>query len=131
MSGVGQYVEDWVRVFYTTFWIAPERNFIQFMFQGESFRLYRNNTLEALGLQASSRWLHEIVHPHAQPLHRPLVGGVFPTDDEIRSIFRPPFAPGSPRVPDMLTPKAKALHMALRRSLLPMIGYGEAITSLQ
>ena len=41
VSGVGQYVEDWVRVFYATVWIAPEGNFIQFMFQGESFRLYR------------------------------------------------------------------------------------------
>ena len=31
----------------------------------------------------------------------------------------------------MLTPEAKALHMALRCNLLPRIGYGEVITSLQ
>ena len=40
LSGVSRFMEDWVRAFYAMVWIAPERNFIQFMFQGESHRLY-------------------------------------------------------------------------------------------
>ena len=87
--------------------------------------------LEDLGVQANSRFLHEVIHSNVEPPRRPLAGGVFPTNKEIRILFRQSFAPGSPRLPDMLTLEVKAIHLALRHSLLPRIGYGEAITSLQ
>ena len=32
LTCVDKYVEESVRVFYATVWIAPERNFIEFMF---------------------------------------------------------------------------------------------------
>ena len=35
------YVEEWVRVFYATLYIGEDREFIQFMFQGQPYRLYR------------------------------------------------------------------------------------------
>ena len=35
LTDVDHYVEDWVRVFYATAWIAEDRSFVQFMFQGE------------------------------------------------------------------------------------------------
>ena len=47
---VDRYVEEWVRVFYATVWISLERDFIQFIFQGEQHRLYRNNIIESLGV---------------------------------------------------------------------------------
>lgn len=131
LTQVDRYVGDWVRVFYATVWIAPDRSFIQFMFQGEVYKLYRADMLEALRLQESTRFLHEVVHPNAHPPRRPLTGGVFPTDDEICLLFRSPFPPGSLRLPEMLTPEARAVHFALRRSLLPRIGNAEAITSIQ
>ena len=33
------YVEDWVRVFYATLYVGPEREYVQFMFQGLPVRL--------------------------------------------------------------------------------------------
>ena len=33
------YVEEWVRIFFATVWISPERDQIQFMFRGNKHRL--------------------------------------------------------------------------------------------
>jgi hypothetical protein len=104
---------------------------VQFMFQGDFQRLYRADILEALRLQESDRSLHEIVYPGASAPRRGLTGGIFPTDDQIRPLFRLPFPPGSRRLPDMLIPEVRVIHNALRHSLLPRIGNAESITSLQ
>lgn len=123
LSGVCRYVKDWVSLLCHSLDITREELHTIHV-PGKELETLRNNILEALGLQASSQSLHEIIYPHTQAPCRHLVGGVFLTDDEIRPIFRQPFVLGSPRVPSMLIPKANALHMALRRSLLPRIGYG-------
>ena len=131
LTQVDRFVPEWVQVFYATVWIPTDRSFIQFMFDGHAYRVYRAEMLHALGLEESDTRLHQLVYGDAPPPHRPLTGGTFPTDDQIRPLFRPPFPPGSQRLPDMLIPEARAIHFALKRSLLPRVGNAEAITSIQ
>ena len=45
-----RYIEDWVRVFYATVWIAPERRAVHFMFGGQDFGLSRATIAGILGV---------------------------------------------------------------------------------
>uniref|UniRef100_A0A0A9CCU8 Uncharacterized protein n=1 Tax=Arundo donax TaxID=35708 RepID=A0A0A9CCU8_ARUDO len=47
------------------------------MFMGEQFRLYRPAIREALGVIDSTRCLHELAYPNAEPSHCALVGVTF------------------------------------------------------
>jgi len=122
-----------VRVFYATLYIDHDRQFLQFMFQGEHHRIYRTDLAEALGVQAYEERVHERAHPKAVPPRRPLMSGVNPTDEQIRVCFREPEStiPGFQRHPLLLTPAACVVHRALRRTLLPRSGYAEALTAPQ
>ncbi|GJN20366.1 hypothetical protein PR202_gb07736 [Eleusine coracana subsp. coracana] len=72
------------------------------------------------------------VYGDADAPHRALVGGNFPVDRELDPLFEGCIGVGSGhRKPDLLTPVAKIIHLALRKTLLPRIGNVEAITSLQ
>src|SRR6266498_3106443 len=61
------------------------------------------------------------------------MSGVNPSDEQIRVCFREPEStvPGFQRHSLLLTPTARVVHQALRHSLLPRSGYGEALTSPQ
>jgi hypothetical protein len=63
--------------------------------------------------------LHAAVYGDADPPHRALVGRIAPTHEEISIIFHQPFPVSYKRAPDLLTDKAYAIHMALRKTLLP------------
>ena len=45
-----RYIEVWVRVFYATAWIAPERKAVHFMFGGQVFGLSRVTIAGILGV---------------------------------------------------------------------------------
>src|SRR5438128_957499 len=76
-----------VCVFYATLYIDHDRQFIQFMFQGEHHLIYRTDLVEALGIQSVEERVHERAHPKAVPPRRPLVSGVNPSDEQIRICF--------------------------------------------
>jgi hypothetical protein len=48
-----------------------------------------------------------------------LVGGIAPTHEEISILLRQPFLVSYQRAPDLLIDEAYAIHMALRKTLLP------------
>lgn len=52
------YVEDWVRVFYATLYIAPGREWIQFMYDGVSYRVTRERIAELLGIELRGTSVH-------------------------------------------------------------------------
>jgi hypothetical protein len=60
-----------------------------------------------------------------------LVSGIAPTHKEIYILFCQPFPVSYQRAPDLLIDEAYAIHMALRKTLLPRSGYPEGFTGLQ
>jgi hypothetical protein len=117
--GQNRYIEDWARVFYNTVWVGQERSVIWFMFGGQPYRLTRAQLAEVLGVDLVDVSLHAAVYGDADPPHRALVGRIAPTHEEISIIFHQPFPVSYKRAPDLLTDKAYAIHMALRKTLLP------------
>ena len=126
-----KYIEDWVRVFYATAWIAPERRAVHFMFGGQVFGLSRATIAGILGVDLVDVSLHERVYGDVDPPRRAMIGGIGPSHEVISQCFRQPFPASYARVPSLLTPEAYAVHMALRRTLLPRSGYPEGFTGLQ
>ena len=126
-----RYIEDWVRVFYATAWIAPERRAVHFVYGGQVFGLSRATIAGILGVDLVDVSLHEMVYGDADPPRRAMVGGIAPSHEAISQCFRQPFPASYARVPSLLTPEAYAVHMALRRTLLPRSGYPEGFTGLQ
>jgi hypothetical protein len=90
---------------------------IWFMFGGQPYHLMRAQLAEILGWT----WLtlHTAVYRDVDPPRRALVGGIAPTHEEISILFRQPFPISYQRAPDLLTDEAYAIHMALRKTLLP------------
>ena len=85
----GNYVEDWVMIFYVTAWIPQDRAYVTFMFRGERYRLYRQDIAHALGLQLTGDRLHDLAYPRALPPRRPLSSGIVaPPSDELDLCFR-------------------------------------------
>ena len=111
-------------------WIHLEHDFIAFMLDGWLERMSYNRLQQLLRVDTSDRKLHQIVYEDVVPPRRSRAGGTFPTDQEIRPLFMEPFANGSLRTPDRLHPKAYALHMALRKTVLPHGSNRESLTSL-
>ena len=126
-----RYIEDWVRVFYAMAWIAPERRAVHFVFGGQVFGLSRATIAGILGVDLVDVSLHEMVYGDADPPRRAMIGGIAPSHEAISQCFRQPFPASYARVPSLLTPEAYAVHMALRRTLLPRSGYLEGFTGLQ
>jgi hypothetical protein len=117
--GHNRYVEDWVRVFYSTIWVGQERSVIWFMFGGQPYHLMRAQLAEILGVDLVDLSLHAAVYGDADPPHRALVGGIAPTHEEISILFCQPFPVSYQRAPDLLTDEVYAIHVALRKILLP------------
>src|SRR6185312_11801848 len=126
-----RFIEDWVRVFYATAWIAPERRAVHFVFEGQVFGLSRATLAGIPGVDLVDVSLHEMVYGEADPPRRAMIGGIAPSHEAISQCFRQPFPASYARVPSLLTPEPYAVHMALRRTLLPRSGYLEGFTGLQ
>jgi hypothetical protein len=116
-------------VFYNIVWVGQERFIIWFMFGGQPYRLTRAQLAEILGVDLVDMSLHAVVYGDADPLHRALVHGIAPTHEKISIFFRQPFPISYQRAPDLLTDVAYAIHMALRKILLPRSGYPKGFSS--
>ena len=90
--------------------------------------LTREQMTQLLGLEWVEVSLHEAVYGDTDPPRRALVGGVAPTWEEIQPLF---IAGQTQSHPSLLTLEARAIHEALRRTLLPRTGYPEGFTGLQ
>jgi hypothetical protein len=117
--GQNRYVKDWVRVFYNTVWVGLERSVIWFMFGGQPYHLMRAQLAKIPRVDLVDVSLHTTVYGDADPPHRALVGGIVPTHEEISILFHHPFSKSYQRAPDLLTDEVYAIHMVLRKTLLP------------
>jgi hypothetical protein len=101
---------------------------IWFMFGGQPYRLMRPQLAEILGVDLVDVSLHAVVYGDVDPPRRALVGGIAPTHEEISILFRQHFHVSYQRAPDLLIDETYAIHMALRKTLLPQSGYPEGFT---
>ena len=126
-----RYIRVWVRVFYDTLFVEEDWKFIDFMFQERHYRLTRARLATLLGVQIAEEphFLHYQAYGNMVPPRRPHETH-FSSDEEVSVLFQQPFLPGTPRTPDLLTPVAHTIHLALRKSLLFRIGYNKGITAL-
>ena len=67
-----QYVQEWVRVFYTTLFVGEDRKYIVFMFNKKQWRLNRQSLARYLGVTLSeqSYSLHFHTYGDADPPRR-------------------------------------------------------------
>ena len=114
-----KYVQEWVHVFYATMFIGEDRKYIMFMFKKKVWRLDRWSFARYLGVTLSDEpyLLHFQTYGDAEPPRRPRET-MFPSDNDASILFEQSFLPGTPRIPERLTPVAKVIHLALKRSLL-------------
>jgi hypothetical protein len=126
----GRYVEEWVRVFYTTVWIDPDHHWMRFRFEREDVTITASQIRQLFGFHESSTRLHSLCYGTSDPPRRPH-GGVAPGTAHVTALFRPPFLDGSRCSPADFTTAAKFLFQLMRRTLLPWMGYREATTHIQ
>ena len=105
LSDRDRYVREWVWVFYATLFVDEDREFIEFMFQGRHCTLTRERLADLLGVPhtAEPHFLHHLTYGDVEPPRRPHQPYP-PPDEEASILFIQPFLPGTPRVPDRLTP---------------------------
>jgi hypothetical protein len=129
LSTSGRYVEEWVRVFYTTVWIDPDHHWMRFRFEREDVTISASQIRQLFGFHESSTRLHSLCYDTSDPPRCPH-GGVAPGTAHVAALFRPPFSDGSRRSPADFTTAAKFLFQLMRRTLLPRMGYREATTHM-
>ena len=74
--------------------------------------------------------LHSLCYGTIDPPRCPH-GGTQPPVAHVAAIFCPPFDEGSRRSPRDMTRLAQVLEIAMRKTLLPQVGFREALTHLQ
>jgi hypothetical protein len=127
----GHYHHEWVRIFISTVWIDPEHRYIEYMFNGNRFRVGRQALANIFGARAEGDRIHQLAYPGVDPPRRAYSSNIHAPDHETAAaIYRPPFGPASERHPSALTPLAYTLLDALCRSLLSRTGNRETVTAL-
>ena len=129
MCRLGLYMDEWVRVFYAIVWVDPSHEFIQFRFEGETYRILAFEIRQLYGFLETLVRLHSLCYGTADPPRRPH-DGTHPSAAHVATIFCPPFDEGSRRSPRDMTRLAQVLEIAMRKILLPRVGFREALTHL-
>jgi hypothetical protein len=112
----GTYVEEWVREFYASVWVALDHGYIHYALAGTDYRVIAQRAREVLGLIAYATRIH---------------GGALPPDDFVAPCFRQPFGEGSSRTVVDLTRPARILDFVMRKTLFPRTGYRDGFTRIQ
>jgi hypothetical protein len=94
MCKSGQYIDEWVRVFYTTVWVDPSHEFIQFRFEGETYKILASEIKQLYRFLETPVRLHSLCYGAADPPRCPH-GGTQPPAAHMAAIFRPSFDEGS------------------------------------
>ena len=126
----GTYVEEWVREFYASVWVAPDHSYIHYALAGTDYRVIAQRAREVLGLIASATRIHQLCYGNFEPPRRPHGGGL-PSVDFMAPCFRQPFGDGSSRTVGDLTRPARILDFVMRKTLLPRPGYKDGFTRIQ
>jgi len=115
---------DWVKIFFATLWIPRGWQYIEFMFRGDRHRLYREQIVDALGVDlVPTTQVHELCYPGAVPPCRSLAGGMPPPNEIVSVLFRQPFSPDSLRSPGELSQLAAVLLLTFKKLLSLVLGH--------
>ena len=126
----GTYVDEWVREFYASVWVAPDHSYIHYALACTDYRVTAQQAREVLGLTASATRIHELCYGNFEPPQRPR-GGALPPVDFVAPCFRKPFGEGSSRTVGDLTRPTRILNFMMRKTLLPKPGYRDGFTRIQ
>ena len=126
----GTYIEEWVKEFYASVWIARDHNYIHYALAGTDYRVTAQRAREVLGLTAYATRIHELCYGNFEPPRRPH-SGALPSVDFVAPCFRQPFSEGSSRTVGDLTRPAWILDFVMRKTLLPRTGYRDGFTRIQ
>ena len=94
MCRSGLYMDEWVKVFYTTVWVDLSHEFIQFWFKGDTLRIFTSEIRQLYGFLETLVRLHSLLYGAADPPRCPH-GGTQPLVAHIAALFCPPFDEGS------------------------------------
>ena len=86
----GTYMEEWVREFYASDWIAPDHSYIHYALAGTDYRVIAQRARETWGLIAYDTKIHELCYNSYEPPCRPY-DGELPLVDFISPCFHQPF----------------------------------------
>ena len=67
MCRSGLYMDEWVKVFYTIVLVDPSHEFIQFCFEGETYRIIASKIRELYGFPETPVRLHSLFYGAADP----------------------------------------------------------------
>ena len=67
MCRSGLYMDEWVRVFYTIVWVDPSHEFIQFCFEGGTYRIVASKIRELYSFLETPVRLHSLCYGTAGP----------------------------------------------------------------
>jgi len=124
------YMEEWVKEFYASVWVALDHCYIHYRLEGTDYRVTAQHARETWGLTAYATKIHEICYDSYEPPYHPH-GGELPPVDFISPCFRQHFADGSSRSVRGLTRPAQILDFVMRSTLLPRPGYRDGFTRIQ
>ena len=113
---LGTYIEEWVREFFASVWVATDPSYIHYALAGIDYRVTAQRAREVLGLTAYATRIHELCY--GEPPRRPH-GGALPPVDFVAPCFRQPFGEGSSRTVGDLTPPARILDFVMTKTLFP------------
>ena len=74
------YVEDLVREFYASVWVAPDHSYIHYALAGIDYRVTTQCARETWGLTALETRIHELCYLGIEPPRRPHGGELAPVD---------------------------------------------------
>ena len=126
----GTYIEEWVREFFVTVWVAPDHSYIHYALAGIDYRVTAQRARETWGLTAYDTKIHELYFGNFEPPRRPH-GGALPPVDLVAPCCCQPFGEGSSRTVGDLTCPARILDFVMRKTLLPRPGYRDGFTRTQ
>ena len=61
------YMDEWVRVFYAIVWVDPSHEFIQFYFEGETYKILASEIIQLYGFPKIPVRLHSLCYGTANP----------------------------------------------------------------
>ena len=63
----GTYIEEWVREFFTSVWVALDHSYIHYALAGTDYRVTAQRARETWGLTAYDTKIHELCYGNFEP----------------------------------------------------------------
>jgi hypothetical protein len=83
---LGTYVEEWVREFFASVWVAPDHSYIHYALADTDYRVIAQRAKESLGLIAYATRIHELCYGNFEPPRQPH-GGALPPLTLLHHVF--------------------------------------------